>query len=119
MVTLRPRFSSSAPMDADASPLPSDDTTPPVTRMNLVCLPLRAAMSKPLDFTLVFPTRTEADNSFHTPVSQRKRYPQPAHRSLLRKPNRKDVMSFTPDGSSGATMHAGPCSPACVACCLV
>ena len=37
IVTLRPRFSSSAPIDADASPLPSDETTPPVTKMNLVC----------------------------------------------------------------------------------
>jgi hypothetical protein len=24
-------------MDADARPLPSDDTTPPVTKMNFVC----------------------------------------------------------------------------------
>src|SRR6478609_6957871 len=39
MVTLRPRFSSSAPIDAEARPLPSDETTPPVTKMNLVCFP--------------------------------------------------------------------------------
>src|SRR5215203_1276365 len=36
IVTFRPRLSRSAPRDADASPLPSDDTTPPVTKMNLV-----------------------------------------------------------------------------------
>src|SRR5215475_14284268 len=38
-VILSPRFSSSAPRDADESPLPSDDTTPPVTKMYLVRLP--------------------------------------------------------------------------------
>ena len=49
--TLRPRLSSSAPIDAEASPLPSDDTTPPVTKMNLVRLqsfaisPLRRSSS--------------------------------------------------------------------------
>ena len=36
IVTLRPRLSSSAPIEAEARPLPSDDTTPPVTKMNLV-----------------------------------------------------------------------------------
>src|SRR5918993_2309751 len=35
MVTLSPRASSSAPIDAAASPLPRDDTTPPVTKMYL------------------------------------------------------------------------------------
>src|SRR3954469_8196740 len=35
--TLRPRFSMSAPIDADTMPLPSDETTPPVTNTNLVC----------------------------------------------------------------------------------
>src|SRR5438093_12383170 len=34
-VTRRPRASSSAPIDAAASPLPRDDTTPPVTKMYL------------------------------------------------------------------------------------
>src|SRR5881275_938254 len=38
-VTCRPRASSSAPSEADARPLPSDETTPPVTKMNLVLLP--------------------------------------------------------------------------------
>src|SRR5262245_2771414 len=33
-----PRASSSAPIDAEASPLPSDESTPPVTKMNLVAL---------------------------------------------------------------------------------
>src|SRR5262249_22306772 len=36
IVTVRPRASSSAPIDADATPLPSEETTPPVTKMNLV-----------------------------------------------------------------------------------
>src|ERR1700752_2148034 len=35
-VTRKPRASSSEPMEADASPLPSDDTTPPVTKMYFV-----------------------------------------------------------------------------------
>src|SRR3954449_9727011 len=35
MVTRKPRASRRAPIDAAASPLPSDDTTPPVTRMYL------------------------------------------------------------------------------------
>ena len=48
-VTLRPRASSSAPIDADARPLPSDETTPPVTKMNLVLtLHRRSAMSLPM-----------------------------------------------------------------------
>src|SRR5215213_6071012 len=37
--TLRPELSSSAPMDAEARPLPSAETTPPVTKMYLVGLP--------------------------------------------------------------------------------
>src|ERR1044071_755235 len=36
IVTLRPRLSSSAPRDAAASPLPREETTPPVTKINLV-----------------------------------------------------------------------------------
>src|SRR5512143_3504964 len=36
MDTFSPRLSSRAPIEADASPLPSDETTPPVTKMNLV-----------------------------------------------------------------------------------
>src|SRR5262249_34131847 len=35
-VTRSPRASSNAPIDADATPFPSDDTTPPVTKMNFV-----------------------------------------------------------------------------------
>src|ERR1041384_7334952 len=35
--TLRPRFSMSAPIDAETMPLPRDETTPPVTNTNLVC----------------------------------------------------------------------------------
>src|SRR5690349_21475981 len=35
-VTLRPRDSRIAARDADAMPLPSEDTTPPVTKTNLV-----------------------------------------------------------------------------------
>src|SRR3972149_7261432 len=33
-----PLLSRSAPMDAEAMPFPSDDTTPPVTKMNLVLI---------------------------------------------------------------------------------
>src|SRR4030095_6075491 len=36
IVTLRPLLSNSAPIDAAARPLPKDETTPPVTKMNLV-----------------------------------------------------------------------------------
>src|SRR5580693_699683 len=39
-VTRRPRASRSAPTDALASPLPIDETTPPVTNTNLVGLRL-------------------------------------------------------------------------------
>src|SRR5262252_3997210 len=46
-VTLSPRASSKAPMDADATPLPSDDTTPPVTKMNLVFAVLFMAPAPP------------------------------------------------------------------------
>jgi hypothetical protein len=35
-VTFKPRLSSRAPMDAEASPFPREETTPPVTKMNLV-----------------------------------------------------------------------------------
>lgn len=35
-VTVRPRASMSAPIEAALSPLPIDETTPPVTRTNLV-----------------------------------------------------------------------------------
>src|SRR5215831_18384910 len=35
--TLRPRAFSSRPSDAAVIPLPSDETTPPVTNTNLVC----------------------------------------------------------------------------------
>src|SRR5450432_137578 len=37
IVTFNPLPSRRLAMDADASPLPSDETTPPVTKMNLVC----------------------------------------------------------------------------------
>src|SRR5262245_34053026 len=39
MVSFSPRVSSKLPMDAEARPLPSEETTPPVTKMNFVCLP--------------------------------------------------------------------------------
>ena len=42
-VTFSPRFSSSAPIDEAASPLPSELTTPPVTNTNLVFFPLTMA----------------------------------------------------------------------------
>src|SRR5579872_2137402 len=43
MLILRPRPSSKLPIDAEARPLPSDDTTPPVTKINLVCFELARA----------------------------------------------------------------------------
>ena len=39
--TRRPRFSMRAPIVADTMPLPSDDTTPPVTNTNFVCCAMR------------------------------------------------------------------------------
>src|SRR3954468_20698482 len=36
---LRPRLSSRQPMEAAASPLPNDETTPPVTKMYLAGMP--------------------------------------------------------------------------------
>src|SRR5271155_2001011 len=36
MLTLRPRASRIAPSEADAMPLPSEETTPPVTKTNRV-----------------------------------------------------------------------------------
>ena len=35
-VTFSPLVSMSAPMEAEANPLPNEDTTPPVTKINLV-----------------------------------------------------------------------------------
>src|SRR5207247_148749 len=58
-VTRKPRASSSEPMDAEASPLPSDDTTPPVTKMYFVgtssLLPGLEPVSNILDFRLSVP----------------------------------------------------------------
>ncbi len=44
-VTRRPRASSSAPIDALARPLPIEETTPPVTKTNLVGLRLMGVPS--------------------------------------------------------------------------
>src|ERR1700732_424819 len=38
MLTLSPRASRMAPRDADAMPLPSEETTPPVTKTNRVMM---------------------------------------------------------------------------------
>src|SRR5438093_13162983 len=38
-LTVKPRLSRRHPMDADASPLPSDETTPPVTNINFFSIP--------------------------------------------------------------------------------
>src|SRR3989442_808782 len=60
-VTRKPRASSSEPMEADAKPLPSDDTTPPVTKMYFVAtsslLPGRKPVSHILDFSVSVPGR--------------------------------------------------------------
>ena len=37
IVTERPLLSRTAPREAAATPLPSEETTPPVTNKNLVC----------------------------------------------------------------------------------
>src|SRR5512138_846288 len=47
-LTSSPRFSRSAPMDAAASPLPRELTTPPVTNMYFVFLPRFTMVSAPL-----------------------------------------------------------------------
>jgi hypothetical protein len=39
MVTRMPRASSRAPMAAEERPLPSDESTPPVTKMNFFRMP--------------------------------------------------------------------------------
>src|SRR5215467_7666516 len=39
MLTLIPRLSSRQPIEAAASPLPSEDTTPPVTKMYFAAMP--------------------------------------------------------------------------------
>ena len=44
--TLRPRFSISAPIDAETMPLPSDETTPPVTNTNLVCCAMETSVAR-------------------------------------------------------------------------
>src|SRR6187549_2173773 len=36
--TLNPRLSSRQPIEADANPLPKDETTPPVTKMNFLSI---------------------------------------------------------------------------------
>src|SRR6266446_8594464 len=55
-VTRKPRASRSEPMEAEASPFPSDDTTPPVTKMYFVgtssLLPGLEPVSNILDFRL-------------------------------------------------------------------
>src|SRR6185369_8555344 len=60
-VTRKPRASSSEPMEADASPLPSDDTTPPVTKMYFAATSSLRLGSKPvshiLDFGVSIPGR--------------------------------------------------------------
>ena len=38
IVTLSPRLSKRAPMEAAANPFPKDDTTPPVTKIYLVLI---------------------------------------------------------------------------------
>src|SRR4030095_1897154 len=56
--TRYPRASSSAPIDAAASPLPSEETTPPVTKMNFgpkssLLFPVLNPGLNVVDFTLL------------------------------------------------------------------
>src|SRR5258705_9133174 len=70
--TRKPRASSSAPSEAAASPLPSEETTPPVTKMNFgpkSSLPFLVVMEPALnvvDFALPIP-----DFAVETRVAQR------------------------------------------------
>jgi hypothetical protein len=45
MVTVRPRLSSNAPIAADASPLPRDESTPPVTKINFVSFAIFSSLT--------------------------------------------------------------------------
>src|SRR5438477_3218237 len=53
-VTRKPRASSSEPMEADANPLPSDDTTPPVTKMYFAATSSLLPGSQPVSHILDF-----------------------------------------------------------------
>src|ERR1043166_6913707 len=63
--TLRPRFSISAPIDAETMPLPSDDTTPPVTNTNLVCCAIASSMARQACARSVLPTAPPSRNLGH------------------------------------------------------
>src|SRR5207248_9709697 len=52
-VILRPRFSSRAPSDAEESPLPSDETTPPVTKRYLVRFPREGSPRRSVRHALI------------------------------------------------------------------
>src|SRR5688572_19388189 len=69
-VTARPRASISAPMDAEVSPLPMDETTPPVTRTNLV---RRFTVDITEDFRITpwSPSHPKRSNARHTGVKSR------------------------------------------------
>src|SRR5690348_5388938 len=71
IVTFNPRLSISAPIEAEASPLPSDDTTPPVTNINLVLTPAMI----PLRFQILFRLRQifrsiDFDRALHHVLSE-------------------------------------------------
>src|SRR4051812_24185980 len=56
MLTLRPRLSSRQPMEAAASPLPNDETTPPVTKMYLAGMPAPLVMKCGVNVSAVQPS---------------------------------------------------------------
>ena len=45
-MTERPLLSRTAPREAAATPLPSEETTPPVTNKNLVCFPSKTHLKR-------------------------------------------------------------------------
>src|SRR4051812_23845548 len=102
--TLRPRFSISAPIDADTMPLPSDDTTPPVTNTNLVCcamVPRWRDKRAPGAFYRLGPVRAIGDTSDGSGsgdlrkstvlLRHRRRFAvdQPGRRRMIRDPTRR------------------------------
>src|SRR5215468_4587579 len=74
--TLSPRFSRSAPIDALARPLPRDETTPPVTKMNLVCLDMLAFPGNPYQKQLHI-LKLDHSNRLITPAPLVNRFPRP------------------------------------------
>jgi hypothetical protein len=50
-------------MEAEASPLPSEETTPPVTKMNLVCFAVGLAGAVMVGLLSAWQSRSKAERS--------------------------------------------------------